>query len=310
MMMLIDMSGSMSGSMPYVMQQVMHLITFCKTVNIPFDVYGFTSTNPELSWRHDLYYDGCMELDGLSMPLICSSSLGKADYIESMAYIHERATSDRYLSFCQYEDWGSTPLNQALVVAHHLVKKFKRVHQIEKMNFITFTDGDANNVHRYSQIPEGAQDKFIRPNGTEIIMSIDGSKVKGDRWSKSLTKNLLRNMKKKYNTNNIGFFMADNGGEWKHRLWNIANELREDPIDYRSAAGKEYRKFKCVTANNVLGYSEYYLVKGGRTLDTTEEEFEVSEDASQANIRNAFKKYAKSKKLNKVLMTKFGKAVA
>ena len=310
MMMLIDMSGSMSHSMPYVMQQVMHLITFCKTVNIPFDVYGFTSTNPELSWRSDMYYDGCMELDGLSLPLICSSSLGKADYTESMAYIHERATSDRYLSFCQYEDWGSTPLNQALVVAHHLVKKFKRVHQIEKMNFITFTDGDANNVHRYSHIPEGAEDKFIRPNGSEIIMSIDGSKVKGDRWSKTLTKNLLLNMKKKYNTNNIGFFMADNAGEWKHRLWNIAHELREDPIDYRSAAGKEYRKFKCVTANNVLGYSEYYLVKGGKTLDTTEEEFEVSEDASQANIRNAFKKYAKSKKLNKVLMTKFGKAVA
>ena len=104
--------------------------------------------------------------------------------------------------------------------------------------------------------------------------------------------------------------MADNAGEWKHRLWNIAHELKEEPMDYRSSAAKEYRKFKCVTANNVLGYSEYYLVKGGKSLDTTEEEFEVSEDASQANIRNAFKKYAKSKKLNKVLMTKFGKAVA
>ena len=119
-------------------------------------------------------------------------------------------------------------------------------------------------------------------------MSIDGSKVKGNRWSKTLTKNLLGNMKKKYNTNNIGFFMADNAGEWKHRLWNIAHELKEEPMDYRSSAAKEYRKFKCVTANNVLGYSEYYLVKGGKSLDTTEEEFEVSEDASQANIRNAF----------------------
>ncbi len=117
-------------------------------------------------------------------------------------------------------------------------------------------------------------------------------------------------MKKKYNTNNIGFFMADNAGEWKHRVWNVAEELHEDPYEYRTTAGKEYRKNKCLTANNVFGYHEYYLVKGGSNLDTQEDEFEVAEDASQASIRNAFKKFAKSKKLNKVLMTKFGKAVA
>ena len=60
----------------------------------------------------------------------------------------------------------------------------------------------------------------------------------------------------------------------------------------------------------MLGYNEYYLVKGGKNLETQEDEFSTEEDASNTSIRNAFKKYAKSKKLNKVLMTKFGKAVA
>ena len=37
---------------------------------------------------------------------------------------------------------------------------------------------------------------------------------------------------------------------------------------------------------------------------------QVHEDMSDAQIRNAFKKFAKGKKTNKVLMTSIGKAVA
>lgn len=312
MIMLIDMSGSMASSMKYVMQQVMHLVTFCKAINIPFDVYGFTSTNPELDWdtKDKIYFDGCLEMDGLSMPLICSSSFSKADYMESMSFLYQRSIGKYYYRFCKYEDWGSTPLNQALVVSHHLIKKFKRKHNIEKMNFITFTDGDANNVHRYSMLNAANQHKAVIPSTSEIMLNVDGSKIKSSRYGKRLTTALLTNIKKKYKTNNIGFFMAESGAEWRHRLWDIADQLDIYAEDYRKSAGQEYRKNKCVTVNNVLGYSEYYLVKGGKTLDTTEEEFEVAEDASNANIRNAFKKFAKSKKLNKVLMTKFGKAVA
>ena len=61
---------------------------------------------------------------------------------------------------------------------------------------------------------------------------------------------------------------------------------------------------------DTLGYDELYLVKGGAKLSATNEEFEVSEEASNAQIRNAFKKFSKNKKLNKVLMTSLGKAVA
>lgn len=312
MILLIDMSGSMSSSMKYVMDQVLHLITFCKAVNIPFDVYGFTSSNPDLTYddRKDIYFDGAMDLDGLCMPLISSSSLSKADFIDSMAHIYRRAKGTEYYRLHSYEDWGSTPLNQALTVSHHLVKKFKRKHNIEKMNFITFTDGDANHVHRYASYNDINEDKMIRPKTSEIQIQVDGSTITASRWGRNCTTALLNNMKKKYNTNNIGFFMADGASEWKQRVWNVAEELGEDIFDYRKDAAKEYRKNKCLTAENVLGYKEYYLVKGGKNLDTTEDEFQVAEDASNASIRNAFKKYAKSKKLSKVLMTKFGKAVA
>jgi hypothetical protein len=52
------------------------------------------------------------------------------------------------------------------------------------------------------------------------------------------------------------------------------------------------------------------MVKGGKNLDTSEDDFEVDNDATNKAIGTAFKKYSQSKKTNKVLMTKFGKAVA
>ena len=306
MMLLIDMSGSMSSSMNQVMDQVMHLIMFCKATNIPFDVYGFTSTNRDLNYDWQKANPGVLDLDELSMPNICSSSLNKKDFMDSMEHMYKRATTrSSWGDLCRYEEWGSTPLNQALVVSHHLVKKFKAKHGVEKMNFITFTDGDANKISTYMR-----DSSDIYPDRHNAIINVDGSMLKTKTGSRELTKTLLNNLSKKYNVNNIGFFMADDNQHWRQRLWILSDEKNIYSEDFKKDANKEYRKNKCVTVENALGYDQYYLVKGGKHLSTQEDDFDVSQDASNANIRTAFKKFAKSKKQNKVLMTKFGKAVA
>ena len=315
MMLLIDLSGSMSGSMSYVMDQVMHLIVFCKTTNIPFEVYGFTSTNPDLDYKAEnlLYTNGHLDMDGLSMPLLCSSSLKKADYLDAMysLYARTKCTHWTYDRHNLYEDWGSTPLNQALVVSHALIKKFKMKHQIEKMNFITFTDGDANRLTVAQRSNELTDDNRVDTTRDKIAIKIDGKIVNcSSRSGRRLTTALLLNMAKRYNTNNLGFFMAESSSDWRNRLYIMADALLQNSDDTRKDANQQYRQNKCATYNDVLGYNEYYLVKGGKNLETQEDEFSTEEDASNTSIRNAFKKYAKSKKLNKVLMTKFGKAVA
>ena len=80
--------------------------------------------------------------------------------------------------------------------------------------------------------------------------------------------------------------------------------------DDRKEANKEYRKFKCVSKENVLGYDNFYLVKGHGKLSTESEEFNPSIDDSIAKIRSSFKKFSSSKKNNKTILTNFGKAVA
>ena len=94
------------------------------------------------------------------------------------------------------------------------------------------------------------------------------------------------------------------------RTWDFKSKLHEADIWDMREPNKEYRKNKCVSLKNVVGYDEFYLVKGGIKLEATQDEFEVKEDASTAQIRAGFKKFSASKKKNKVLLTNFGKAVA
>tara|TARA_B100000963_G_scaffold360622_1_gene392214 strand:+ start:11178 stop:13352 length:2175 start_codon:yes stop_codon:yes gene_type:complete len=312
MMLIVDYSGSMHSSIRYVLNQVLHTIMFCKAVNIPFEVYGFSTTNKKLydSWRK--FKDGDIELDDISMPMLCSSSLGKKDFENSIRHMWSRIDydgwgSERFNS--KYEDWGSTPLNQSLLVARHLIKKFRAKNNIEKMNLITFTDGDANSM-RVMQDPKLADNKFdTYAYHSKIRIFVDGKYIEAGNRS-NMTKAILENIRKQFQVNTIGFFMADDNHHWNNKLGQISYEKNYDWYDYKPESNKEYRKNKCVEVKNFGGYNNFYLVKGNKNLDTSADDFNIEDDASNGQIRNAFKKYSKSKKLNKVLMTKFGAAVA
>lgn len=312
MIMLIDYSGSMYESLPKVLDQLIHLVLFCKQVNIPFDVYAFTTTNSALDFyglrETGLLLDGDMDLDNIALPLLTSSKLKKSDFEESIKALYVRSkvsswTGRDMIGKC--EDFGSTPLNQALVMAHELIKDFKSKNQVEKMNLVVLSDGDANRLQTYND--GKLEDNKVETRGSYrgINMIIDRKLVKADSAS-SVTQALLENISKRYATNTIGFFMADDNRMFNNKIAQIHNW--DD--SHRSEASKEYRKNKVVVRKDALGYKEFYLIKGGNKLATENDEFGVTSDQTKNQMANAFKKYSKSKKQNKVLMTTFGRIVA
>ena len=314
MIMLIDYSGSMYESLPNVLDQLIHLVLFCKQVNIPFDVYAFTTQNSNIDYydlkTQGLLFDGDMDLDGISMPLLTSSSLKKSDFEASLKALHVRATASAYVSrqiIGKSEDFGSTPLNQALIMSHHLIKEFKVKHAIEKMNLVVFSDGDANRMQAYQD--QSLEDNKVASHGMwkGINMMIDGKLVKSEA-REGVTAAILENINKRLATNCIGFFMADNNRDFNFKVDDICGTAWAE--DARKEAQKEYRKNKCVVRTNALGYNEFYLIKGGNNLETADDDFEVTSDHTRGQMATAFKKYSKSKKQNKVLMTTFGRCVA
>jgi hypothetical protein len=76
----------------------------------------------------------------------------------------------------------------------------------------------------------------------------------------------------------------------------------------KKKAAKEYSKRKCVSITKCYGYDNYFIVKGGTAL-SVESNFEVETDAKPGQIKNAFGKFAKGKKTNKVLLESFARAI-
>jgi hypothetical protein len=320
MIMMIDYSGSMSSTLSQVIDQLFHLVTFCKTVNIPFDVYAFTTGNPSSKQKDKPYIfrDGDLDMESVSMPLLISSSLKKREYTQALEglYMKKLACKSRFASYYdedywddysvsgQMERWGSTPLNHCLVLGHRLIRDFKMKHQVDKMNLVVLSDGDSNHIRAYEdydlkkKINKTKYERYsnikIHVGGKLLTLSSNGHKA---------THELLQNISKRYRCTTIGFFISD-------RVWDFRSKLREADIWDPTKSNKEYRKNKCVSLKNAVGYDEFYLVKGGKKLDATEDDFEVKEDASTAQIRAGFKKFSASKKKNKVLLSNFGKAVA
>jgi len=328
-MLLVDYSGSMHNVLGNVIQQTLHLITFCKSVNIPFSVHAFTTSYEKKQTR-----TGCMDSDDLSLVELINSDLNKKDFDEAVynltlrlvtAGIIDMSSDDHkdgkipqsahlfnpreYIGAC--EEYGSTPLNQAYMVMNDVVKKFVNRHKVQKLNFVTITDGDANRIYTSrNKIKAIATTPAFR-DGSAIKVQV-GGKIINTRTGKFMTTDLLDNIRKTYNANTIGFFIASRSSDFNYRIVGIEMDKNPDTyvetLEAKRQAAKEYKKYKCVEFKDVYGYNTYYMLKGGDgELDTVADEFNPLNTKS---IGKDFKKFAKSKKTNKVLMQKIGAEVA
>jgi len=321
MFMLIDYSGSMAGVLSNVLEQLIHSIIFCKTVNIPFDVYAFTTGG-----NHDYtsYRDGDFQMDNLSMPQLIHSDLKKNDFELALKYLYARMECARgshdYSIYARCEEWGSTPLNHALVCSHKLIKKFKAIKNLEKVNLMLITDGDTN---RLSIIEDRSlSDKKLPTTSSyygydaEIKTTIDGKKLTLAGRGVNGTKSLLQNLKKRYGVNVIGFYIADSRGDLNSAIFSSYRDQNKDANDWDTSFDKhkkiklkERNKNKCIEYKNSKGYDNLYIVLD-KEFSADEDEFEATSDQTKSQITRAFKKYSSSKKVNKSLMSKFGQAVA
>ena len=71
-----------------------------------------------------------------------------------------------------------------------------------------------------------------------------------------------------------------------------------------------WRKEGHLIGKNYGGWSELYLIRGGKALDIANTEFKVSEDAKKGEIKRAFAKMNKNKLKNRLLLSKFVDMVA
>jgi len=340
MMMLLDWSGSMSDSIYKTVQQLIQLVYFCHKVNIPYDVYFFTSEfendNPRLIGHGRLsdgfkYKSGDMALDSVKLVNVANHKLKKIQLDESMMYLYWLALhyDNRYSSYRDYDYskpdspsipreyyLGSTPLNEALVVMLKLVPMFKEKYKVEKMNFITLTDGGGN---------YGSSQVFTTNDDGKLI----ATESKGDNdvyiykkkqytlprhiWGSGKTAMYLNMLRKLYNIKTIGFYLIKRirGYDAERYFKDSYNsKLTWDQKD------KLYQKRKSDFAKNKVavikqdGYDDYYLVNAKDMKVENTDISQVNSDMKVGRIKQLFSKSMKGRITSRVLLNKFIEKVA
>ena len=303
MVMFIDFSGSMGSVIGDTIRQTLILAMFCKKVNIPFEVYSFTTSeklNPATK-NSGLTYR--IHTGNAGINTLLTSTMKKNVFEKAYRELFMIASRGCYVRV--WDSLGGTPLNETIMASRFILADFKARTQVQKVNVVFLTDGDAQTMAIEPPCTEMHEDI---PTVGQTIM-VDGKRLEFSRFGcqYKITTQLLSLLREQYNV--IGYFLADSNHEVRRKLWEGANGYvaEETTKEYL----KEYRKNKFVSLEDSLGYDKLFIIKADRgSLNTDDDEFEVSDNAKKSEIQRAFKKHANSKKTNKMFATQFAKMVA
>jgi hypothetical protein len=321
---VLDWSGSMSNVMMDTVKQLFNLVWFCKKVAIPFEVYAFTTDYPLVKYDEEgkanireLAYkkkDGLVQVgEWFSMMNLLTSKVNSKTLDEQMKNIYRLAASFRYNSNVCYSypvgmSLSGTPLNEALISLHQILPKFQKENKLQKVQCVILTDGEGAllKYHRevqrrweedpYMGTTHIGSNAFIRDRKTGMTYSCDCE-------YHEFTDVLLHNLRDRFtDINFIGIRVLesrDAGGFIRRYCGYYGNSY-----DKTMNAWKKEKAFTIKSS----GYHSYFGLSAATLAQ--ESEFEVAECATKSQIKSAFVKSLKSKKMNKKILGEFVELVA
>ena len=313
---ILDWSGSIADVMEDTIKQLYNLIWFCRKVSIPFEVYAFTLNFPNCDEEgkpncHSSYVpkSGVAALEhNFSLMNLFTSDVNGKELEKQMLNIFRCAKTFNRNNWTQYGvplgmNLSGTPLNETLVCLHKILPQFKKNHQLQKVQCVILTDGEANPIryHREVQRP-WEEDPFLGTNyvgwNTFLRDRTTGNVYKfTDNWRES-TSILIRNLKDKFTDMNfVGIrLLAPRDGNYFIRQY-----CGYSGKDFERAT-KDWKKTKSFSIKS-SGYDSYFGLSAAAL--SSDDEFEVESDATKAQIKRAFFKSLKGKKMNKKILGEF-----
>ena len=312
---VLDWSGSMNDVMLDTLKQLYNLLWFCKKVNIPFEVYAFTNEHPPVEDTfHRLAYE---KKEGLafvpecfSMMNLFTSKTRNKELEVQMKSIFRVACAFGYGIHTQYHipigmNLSGTPLNEAIISLHQILPQFKNENNVEKVQCVILTDGEAAPL-QYSK--EFQRDWEHEPfMGTKYVHDrcIFRNRKTGHTYSceglgkwADVTNLLLEDLRQTFLTTNfIGIRVLANrdAGQFIRQYAGYEDNTYDIIM-------KRWKRDRSFTIKN-SGYHSYFGLSA--TALANDDEFEVQPDATKAQIKRAFVKSLKTKKMNKKILGEF-----
>ena len=324
---ILDWSGSMTNCLLSTLKQLYNLIWFCQKVQIPFEVYAFSNTyrynqnagyyggDPVVKLQEEKEYDFVLDNNFVLLNFFSSKS-NKAGLENQMLNVWRLAsnldatnrnnwyTDDRYTTPNAYH-LGGTPLNDALVCLHQILPQFKKENKLQKVQCVILSDGEAAQMPIYKEYKDYRDDdvhlgtRHYQPETSYLRNRKTGYTYKLPYAYHGFTDVLLKDLKQIYaDVNFIGIRIV------------AARDFGYFIRRYGYISETEYKKARRAKTYSIKesGYDSYFAIIDSALAN--DDEFEVQEDASKAQIKRAFVKSLQAKKLNKKVLGEFVELVA
>ena len=315
MVMFIDFSGSMGPNMHGTIQQLLSLVEFCRRVGVHHEVYGFVS-----SWRAFSNTDkfknkwvkqkertlAVRECDVRLLELF-TTKMSRREYVDMGKFLHEFGACQGIRDYNNEQAFfrtnalslGSTPLNQTIVLSHHIIDEFRAKNKLDVIHSVLLTDGESDASNIVNKV-----DAHGRMTGSDYFHTdavLRDSRTRHQEFvtnTADITGFLVRNMRSHLGVN-VAIF----------RIVNSPSEASEYSKLYndQQRISNEFRKNKFASIPGALGATEFFAISGGKNLHVEDAEMEDFGEVKVTNskLAKAFIKANAKRSTSRAMLTKF-----
>tara|TARA_Y100000816_G_scaffold289092_1_gene274893 strand:+ start:8765 stop:11065 length:2301 start_codon:yes stop_codon:yes gene_type:complete len=323
--MLVDWSGSMYDVIRETYEQTIVLTMFCRRVGIPHRVYAFTDAyrDKNIDYRNEADEFERFKFQpksGFRLIELFSDKMNKKDFfdgavvmnaqLESMCngrsyYYHGAGKGDRFeADYGQDYNYslGGTPLDESLMVIRDYIADFKHNYGIDKLQFVTLTDGQSFQLGCFPY----SDDKFFHDRRTKNTYAYT---KKGSRRG---TDNLLKWIEQTTGVDTVGFFICKNS----HRDFDSAVDMFSGEYQDWDTKQDGYKVFRkeggySVPTTEKSGYKEFYILNKRKMGIVSEDDtLDVDAGASKQALKGAMKRMGNNKMSQRKILQHFVKKVA
>lgn len=336
---VVDWSGSMGNYILDTVKQLLNLVWFCKKVQIPFEVYGFTYEwsprflNPEyyIEFENNYRYErkhGMISIHrNFYLLNFLTSKTNSKNFEQDCLNLWRLAFKMNDCYDNQYNipagfDLSGTPLNESIISLHQIIPQFKSEHKLQKVNVVILTDGESNgityDVDLSKKYPGGPNRLGNNCVNNQILRNRKTGRIYrrfGHQMPDWITTILLEDLKHSFpEVNLIGFriLTGSNASSLIRESQGLSsyNYFVEDPKSVKKAQEliANWKKDKSVELNEGIGYDALYAISSHNLSANTE--FDVEQNASTKEISKAFRGMLKKKTVNKKILSSFAGLVS
>ena len=319
MVLFLDMSGSMNGTYKNTIDQLLVLVSFCKKVNIPFEVYGFSDAKVEGMLGHKFTgQDQNFEFDSSSsekfhLKELITSSMNQRQYKEAFSMLlvtgaiisrtfpTEFAKMEAFHIYnkagAQYMALYGTPLLEALIASRYVIEDFRKKTQAEFVNVVHLTDGDGATTINFNTSFWDGGSVIVTDPITKKKMKLTTS----DR--KAVQEKFVSFVREVTDSKHISFFLTN-----KKHVQQTAKYGYTYAGFTKQADAVKFAKDNNFIALKKYGYDNYFLIDAYQKVEDTV--LAVNSNMNKNQVASEFIKHQDKKKNVRIIATSFVKEIA